>query len=71
MNVFLINAINEIGLSAGLKLCKASDDIIKVQTLDGRIYRCHYRAALWNIHRIQSSIAWATEWFPTLAKLVT
>lgn len=69
MNLFSIDAINEIGLSAGLRLLEAGDDLVEVQTLDGRVYKCHYRAALWNSHRIQASIAWATEWFPILAKL--
>lgn len=69
MNVFSIDAINEIGLSAGLKLCEAGDDVVEVQTLDWRTYKCHYRAALWNSLRIQSWIAWATEWFPVTSKL--
>jgi hypothetical protein len=69
MNLFSIDAINEIGLSAGLRLLEAGDDIVEVQTLDGKAYKCHYRAALWNAHRILSRIAWASEWFPTLTKI--
>ena len=71
MNLFGIDAINEIGLSAGLRLLENADDIVEIQNLDGKRYKCHYRASLWYSHRIQSCIAWSSQWFPLLAKLTS
>jgi cytochrome P450 len=68
MNLFSIDAITEIGMSAGIKILEQGNDIVEVQTLDGETYTCSYRESLWYAHRILSSLVWATPWFPALKK---
>lgn len=47
MDLFTIDLINDIGLSAKLKLLKKGDDVFEVQNAEGRTYQCHFQESLW------------------------
>ncbi|KAF2094199.1 cytochrome P450 monooxygenase [Rhizodiscina lignyota] len=67
--LFGIDAICEIGMSAGLRLLENGNDMVDVETMDGKPYRCSYRESLWYAHRVQSSLVWSTGWFKHLRGL--
>lgn len=64
--LFGIDAICEIGFSAGLRLLENGSDMVDIETMDGKPYRVSYRESLWYQHRIQSSLVWSTGWFKHL-----
>jgi cytochrome P450 len=68
-NLFAIDAITEIAVSAGLRLLENGSDVIDVESMNGRKYQAHYRKSLWLGHRIQAPLAFSTRWYPTLEKL--
>lgn len=47
MDIFTIDTIHDIGLSADLKLIEKGDDLIEVQDSQGRNYSCRFRKSLW------------------------
>ena len=47
MDIFTIDTIHDIGLSANLRLIEKGDDLIEVQGANGRIYHCRFRQSLW------------------------
>lgn len=47
MDIFTIDTIHDIGLSANLRLIEKGDDEIEVQDSRGRSYRCNFRKSLW------------------------
>lgn len=47
MDLFTIDAIHDIGLSANLRLIEKGDDSIEVRNSGGKVYRCNFRKSLW------------------------
>lgn len=69
MNLFTIDIINELGLSAGLRLLEKGDDLLEVQDVQGNSYWCRYRESLWGGHTMHAPFAWVPAWYGTLKKL--
>lgn len=47
MDIFTIDTIHDIGLSANLKLVEQGDDLLEVENSRGQTYQCHFRKSLW------------------------
>ncbi|KAF2494117.1 cytochrome P450 monooxygenase [Lophium mytilinum] len=69
MDLFTIDTINDIGLSANLRMIEKGDDSIEVQNSRGQTYRCNFRKSLWGGLRIHASFAWAPKWYSSLKRL--
>ncbi|KAI2707712.1 hypothetical protein CBS147332_6770 [Penicillium roqueforti] len=69
MDIFTIDAIHDIGLSANLRLIEKGDDLIEVQNSRGQSYQCQFRKSLWGNLRIHASFAWAPRWYGLLKRL--
>jgi cytochrome P450 len=69
MDIFTIDLINDIGLSANLNLLEKGDDIIDVEDADGRKHKHHFRESLWKSLEIHTSFAWLPEWYNVLKRL--
>jgi cytochrome P450 len=69
MDIFTIDIINDIGLSAGMKLLENGDDVFEVQGQDGEIYKTNYRQALWKGLEVHASYAWLPEWYGLFKRL--
>ncbi|KAJ5801159.1 uncharacterized protein N7518_003227 [Penicillium psychrosexuale] len=59
MDIFTIDAIHDIGLSANLRLIEKGDDVLEVQNSRGQSYQCQFRKSLWGNLRVHASFAWA------------
>jgi cytochrome P450 len=69
MDLFTIDVICDIGLSAGLRLLEKGDDVLEVQNADGKTYQCRFRESLWRGHTIHMSFAWLPTWYKTIRRL--
>ncbi|CAL5871245.1 uncharacterized protein PFLUO_LOCUS5493 [Penicillium psychrofluorescens] len=69
MDLFTIDAINDIGLSANLRLLEKGDDLYEVQGADGKNYQCRFRESLWGGHKVRMPFAWLPKWFNTMKTL--
>lgn len=47
MDLFTVDTINDIGLSANLRLIEKGDDVFEVTNSLGQTYKCRFRESLW------------------------
>jgi cytochrome P450 len=66
VNLFTIDAIGLIAMSADLGLIEQGDDTVKAQRRDGSIYTARYRKALNSTALAQSSWIWSYEKYTVL-----
>ncbi|KAF2031748.1 cytochrome P450 monooxygenase [Setomelanomma holmii] len=68
-NFFTLDAIADIGLSDKLGFLDRGHDRVTGRRLDGSIYECNLRDALYQTARKQSLLLWPYEWYPLINKL--
>lgn len=69
MDLFTIDIINDIGLSAGMKLLEKADDSFEVRDSLGHQYSCRFRESLWKGLEVHTSYAWWPQWYSLVQKL--
>jgi cytochrome P450 len=69
MDLFTIDLINDVGLSAGMKLLEKGDDVFEVQSRSGETYTCRFRESLVTGHEVHTSFAWLPSWYNLIKRL--
>lgn len=69
MDLFTIDLINDIGLSANLKLLERGDDLFEVRNMRGKSYQCRFRESLWKGLEVHASFAYLPKWYNIIKKM--
>lgn len=67
-NFFTLDAIADIGLSERLGFLDQGHDLVRAETMDGRVHYVNYRACLHATARAQSQLVWSYSWYKFLEK---
>jgi cytochrome P450 len=69
INLWTIEAINNIALSSTLGLLESGTDVVTAEKLDGTLYKARYRQSQNQTSLAQSVMVWDYENYPLLARL--
>lgn len=69
MDLFTIDLINDIGLSANMRLLEKADDLFEVRDAQGNTYSCRFREMLVTGHEVHTSYAWVPTWYNIIKRL--
>ncbi|KAL9616755.1 MAG: hypothetical protein Q9160_008412 [Pyrenula sp. 1 TL-2023] len=62
-NFFTLDAIADIGLSERLGFLDQGSDLVRAETMGGKLRHVNYRACLHATARAQSTIVWTSNWY--------
>ncbi|OCK75377.1 cytochrome P450 [Lepidopterella palustris CBS 459.81] len=68
-NFFTLDAIADIGLSERLGFLDQGHDLVRAESMDGKLHYVNYRECLHATARAQSGIVWAYDWYKFNEKL--